>query len=210
MIFLYLNFWGYSQSNNDEKKFISRLSKTYENSNFNNDKYNKQLLYYALKRQNIPVDTICSYIYIPFYRVELKNLSCIKKRNLYKNHYFSYVSTKKLEFVEMYIFKSREFYGTLRDDVNNNTMHFVQGKLIEARATAFFHQIYEKVYPEMTIYIRRPSSEMFIIKDGKMNLITYEDNRWNIHDLNVFYSDKIFDWKKGWVERKGDKPLLWK
>lgn len=208
ILILLFSFSVHSQ-NNDEQQFISHIFKTYQYSRFNNYEYSRQLLYNTLRRQNIPIDTISTYTYIPFYRVELKNLTCFQRRNLYRNRYFSYVSTKKLEFVEMYVFKDSHFYGTLREGIDN-IMYFVQGELIETRANTFFHQIYEKVNPEMTIYIRRPYSEMFIIKDEKINPIRYEDGKWNIYGLNVFYNDKKFDRQKGWVEREGDKYLIWK
>ena len=210
IIFLYLNFSVWPQDNNDEQLIISHLSKTYQHSKFNNTEYNRYLLNDALKRQNIPIDTTSTYIYVPFLGIELKNLTCPQRKNLYRNRYFSYVSTKKIEFIEMYVFKDGQFHGALRRDVNNNVMHFVQGELIKARANTLFQQIYEKVNPEMAIYIRRPFSEIFIIKNGKINPIRYENNKWNIYDLNVFYNDNRFDWDKGWVKRKGDKSLKWK
>ncbi len=210
IFFVSVSSFAQGGNNNSEQRFISKLSKTYNKHSLNDTEYNQSLLFKAFNNQNIPLDTIGTYEYLPFYRVEFKKLTRHERQHLQRRHYFSYMSTQKVYGVEIYVFKDSKFYGTLRI-IENNDFYFIHDddSILRARATTFYNQIYQRLTPEMMIYIRRPFSEMFCISNGKIYPIRYENNNWNISDINVFYTDKRFNFDKVHVESQRDKPLRW-
>lgn len=206
IIFYSFTFVSFGQIRINE--FISNISKTYMSTEFNDIEYREQILKETLKRQNLSMDS-GSYLYIPFFRIEFKDLSCNRRNHMKKKDFFSYLSTKKLEFIEMYVYKDSMFYGTLRMNANNE-MYFIQNEEnIKQRAIAFYYQIYKKFHPEIMLYIRRPFSEMFVIQNEEINPIRYERSKWYIHSLNVFFDDKRFNYDYGYVKRQHDKLFKW-
>ncbi|MHB9057166.1 MAG: hypothetical protein ACYC2P_13635, partial [Paludibacteraceae bacterium] len=124
IIFYSFTFVSFGQIRINE--FITNISKTYMSTEFNDIEYREQILKETLKKQNLSMDS-GSYLYIPFFRIEFKDLSSNRRNHMKKKDFFSYLSTKKMEFVEMYIFKDSLFYGALRINTNNE-MCFIQNK----------------------------------------------------------------------------------
>lgn len=188
--------------------FIANISKTNKYLKYNNIEYRKQLLKESLEKQNISLDS-GNYLFIPFFRIEFKNLANKKRNNMKKKKFFSYLSSKKLEFVEMYIYKDSLFYGVLREDVNNEICFIQNSENITRRAKTFYYEIYRKINPEIILYIRRPFSEMFVIQNERICPIRYVYNSWKINTLNDFFNDKRFNQDSGYVHRCHDKPFKW-
>lgn len=209
----------------DYRRFVSKILVTYEKkNNYENDLKNLKramqsnerdfkYLKDALQIDEKALDTLknvlpkvdielpsCEYEFITMYRVGFKKMPPQKKKQLKREKFFNYLSTKQLYHVETYVFcKGGSYLGSLRS-VDTGDLYFIcDDNEIKKMAENFYHQIYAKTKPSLIFSTVIPFVQKFIIINDSVKPISYDnDYNWKMSDIYEFINNERFKLTNPW------------
>ena len=203
----------------DYRKFVSKILITHEKKNnyekdmenliksiLNNERDFKYLtkvlqidekgldsLRNVLPKVGVELPT-CKYEFITNYRIDFKKMPSLKKKQLKREKFFNYLSTKQLYHVETYVFcKGGGYLGSLRGGATGDLGFIYDDNEVKKIAENFYHQIYTKTKPSLFFSTIIPFVQDFIITNDSIKPIDYDRNfNWHIYEIQDFIDNEKF------------------